>query len=175
MGERRLDVSQREGSTNYAKGLGHRQHYVTPDRSQFSGSQKRLVYLMNLMMVERACLLKMFLAVMQQLQKVLPLKRNVAGNCPKKCSTVSSDSSQLGHFLVRDLLMAQRCLLSPQRPVIMWRMVMIAATQSTTVQLRIVFDLMASRDERLSVQIIRCLLVSSSSELQASRIAVSSA
>ena len=29
----------------------------------------------------------------------------MAGYCPKKCSTVSSDPSQLGHIIVRDLLM----------------------------------------------------------------------
>ena len=33
---------------------------------------------------------------------MFPVRRAVAGHCPKKCSTVSSDSLQLGHILVRD-------------------------------------------------------------------------
>ena len=49
-------------------------------------------------------------------------------------------------------------------------MVLIAARQSATVLLWMVIALMASRDERLPVQIIRCLIVSSSRELQASRV-----
>ena len=37
--------------------------------------------------------------------QVFPLSRAVAGHCPRKSSTVSSDSSQFGHILVWDLLM----------------------------------------------------------------------
>ena len=45
----------------------------------------------------------------------------MAGHCPKKCSTVSSDSSQFGHILEWERLMLKRCLLSDnsvQRPLI---------------------------------------------------------
>ena len=54
-------------------------------------------------------------------------------------------------------------------------MVLVVARQSATVLLRMVLDLMSIRDERSSVQIIMCLLVSSSRELHASRIVLSSA
>ena len=62
--------------------------------------------LMNLVMVEREYLLKISLEdIPWTLWKVFPLSRAVAGHCPKKYSTVSSDSSQFGHILVRALLM----------------------------------------------------------------------
>ena len=56
--------------------------------------------------------------------------------------------------------------------VAMFRM---ALRHSATVLLRMVLDLMAIKDERLSVQIMMCSLVVSRRKLQASRIAVSSA
>ena len=43
------------------------------------------------------------------------------GRCPKKCTIVSSNSSQFRHILVGDLLMVYRCLLSPLGPEIDWR------------------------------------------------------
>ena len=55
---------------------------------------------MNLMVVEWAYPLKMFLAVIYWFLKVLSLRRAVAGHCPKKCS----DTLKFGHILVRDLL-----------------------------------------------------------------------
>ena len=56
--------------------------------------------------------------------------------------------------------------------VAMFRM---ALRHSATVLLRMVLDLMAIKDERLSVQMMMCSLVVFRRKLQASRIAVSSA
>ena len=58
--------------------------------------------------------------------------------------------------------------------VLVVAMVVIAVKQSATALLRMVLHLMASRDERPSVQTIMFLLVSSSGKVQASLIAVSS-
>ena len=48
-------------------------------------------------------------------------------------------------------------------------------TISAAVLLQMLFDMMTIKDKRLSVEIMMCLLVSSSKKLQAFRIAVSSA
>ena len=57
---------------------------MTPDWSKLSGLLKRLVSLMNLVMVESEYLVKISLEVMQWLKKEFPLSRAVAGHYPKK-------------------------------------------------------------------------------------------
>ena len=52
---------------------------------------------------------------------------------------------------------------------------LMALSHSAAVLLRMLFDLIAIKDERLSVQIMMSLLVSSSKKLQAFRLAVRSA